>query len=140
MSEANEDLALVLEARDICEEEVTVPEWGGVKLILKSLTIEEVARIQKHGRDPKDGSLDVARANCMTIIEATYNAKTGKRFFEPAHLDALKKKSVLTIERLATRIAQLSGTTPAALAEATKNSLAASACTSLSPSGSDTAP
>ena len=138
MPEQNEDLALVLEAKDICEEEITVPEWGGVRLLLKGLTIEEVQRIQKHGRD-REGAVDVARSNAMSIIEGAYHPRTGRKFFEAAHLDALKRKNASTIERVANRIAELSKTNPSALADAEKNSLAGSESSSPSPRSSDTA-
>lgn len=93
---------------------VTIPEWG-VEIGLREM---DAAQRVKFGEDAKKIP---ALALVRLIISCAFDPATGAAAFEPAHQDALLKKSGAVIDRLATEICDLSGLTDKAATEAEKN-------------------
>lgn len=109
---------LILEANDLSEEVYEVPEWKA-SILLRGLTCEQLSRARAGAT--KSGQLDNGVLGVLTLIEGANDPVTKTRLFEQAHRDALLKKNAAVVDRIATRILNLSGAGPTAQADAEKN-------------------
>lgn len=117
----------ILEAPDITEEDVVIPEWGGKKVRVKSLTKEEqfFLREQARKRAGADASDEEMRGQVerLLITVAVIRPK-----FTEAQIPLLIKKRASAFERIFERINKMTGVTAlaetdsAAVAEASKSS------------------
>ena len=102
-----------LNAADVPEELVTVPEWGGGKYLIKGLTAGEAVDFYDRAvvKDPRTGDMKVNRKfwGPELLIACVCDPKTRKPVFEAADRDALSKKSSAVVTRLAGIAARLSG-------------------------------
>lgn len=109
----------ILECSDLAEEVYEVPEWGGVSILLRGLTCEQLSRTRS--TSTRNGQMDNGLLGVLTLIEGANDPQTKKQLFEQAHRDALLKKNAAVVDRIATRILNLSGAGPTAQADAEKN-------------------
>lgn len=113
----------ILEADDIEEELVPMPEWGeGVSVLVMSMTSDERGAILK---DALDLSGDVPRLNFREsmadiIIATAHHPETRERLFTTEHRDRLGHKNAALIDRLAGVGMRLSALTDVAGAAAGK--------------------
>lgn len=113
----------ILEAADIPQETVSVPEWGG-EVIVRGLTGAqrdrfESSMIRGEGRNQRV-VLDNMRARlcALTIVD-----ENGKRLFSDSDVKALGQKSAVALNRVFAVAMRLSGLTPEDVAELSKNSV-----------------
>lgn len=112
----------ILDANDVRTERIEVPEWGG-DVIVRNLTGTE--------RDSYEASMQVQRGNryepnpvgarARLVVRACID-EDGKRLFADNQADALSAKNADVLDRLWDRIAELSGITQKASADAEGNS------------------
>jgi len=114
---------LILEANDLAEEVYEVPEWGGAKILLRALTVEQLDRCKRGMPANAAGALagNVGKYGAKIAIEGIINPETKKPLFDQAELDALMRKNAVVVDRIASKILSLSGATEEAQAEIEKN-------------------
>ena len=110
----------ILGARDIQEELVEIPEWGGVKVLVRGLTGRQRAQLLQNAVDTA-GKVDLVRILPELVIYCVYDPETRQQVFRPADRDALLEKSGIVLERIATVAMRLSGLTPGAMEEMKQN-------------------
>ena len=103
---------IALNAADVPEELVVVPEWGGAEYLIRGLTAGEAVDFYDRAthRD-KGGELRVNRKwwGPELLIACVYDPATNARVFEAADRDSLGRKSSAVVTRLAAVAARLSG-------------------------------
>jgi hypothetical protein len=104
----------VLQAQDLKEELIPVPEWGG-EVRVRSFTLAQ--RLHVLSLADRNGTIDAKRAEALTFIEGVAEPK-----FSMADYDALCAKSNAPIARINARIMALSGIGGDAVEQARKNS------------------
>ncbi len=111
----------IFAAKDIAEEVVEVPEWGGVKIKLKSLTAAQST--DAYRKAPKDGKgqINAVQYGFYLFMKAAYDPKTDKLLFDDSDLNTLMKKNVGVLSRLANKVSMLSGLEDGAVENAQKN-------------------
>lgn len=113
MSTILERISAVTLKTDVIE----IPEWG-VQIGVREMTAKE--RV-----DFGDNAKKLPHAAAVRlIIDCATDPETGAKLFEKAHQDMLLGKSGDVIDRIATKICELSGLTDRASAELEKNSQA----------------
>ncbi len=93
----------ILQADDIAEQTVDVPEWG-VKLLLRAMNGRQQVRYANTVR--ADDSLMFADILMVTA----YDPDTKELVFDPADREALAEKSGAVLNRLGMLILEMSGT------------------------------
>lgn len=93
----------ILDAPDIIEEVVPVPEWHGAVRI-RALSIDEVFDIRKESM--REGGADEEEAAMLMIVHGVVAPQ-----FTPAHVTLLRKKNAGAINRILNRINAISGIT-----------------------------
>ena len=106
--------SIILEADDLSSETITVPEWGDVKIEIRSMTGRDRAALQKKFRDEFDMEAWYTELTLATV----YDPETGKRVFEPADRKEIGGKSAKVLERIANIATRLSGMAAEAVTEA----------------------
>ena len=113
--------AAILEVADVQQEDVDVPEWGGVVRV-RGLTARE--------RDAFEGTVVQAQGNRITRNTANISARLlcltaidedGNLLFTQDDAEALGNKSGEAMTRVTRVILRLSGMAPDSLEEATEN-------------------
>lgn len=102
----------ILNAADVPEELVPVPEWGA-KVLVRGLTAGEQADFYTRVStiDPRSGEVTVNRKHWAAeiIIACCYDPETKSKLFEAADRDTLNKKAAKATDRLSSVAARLSG-------------------------------
>lgn len=93
---------------DILKEIVEIPEWGGIKIEVRSLTGADRARILETGVDAA-GNVSLQRVYPEMVIASAYDPESGERVFDESDKDGLMSKNALAIDRLAVIATKLSG-------------------------------
>ena len=106
---------------DIRKEIVEIPEWGDVKIEVRSLTGGDRARILETGVDAM-GNVSLQRVYPEMVIASAFDPESGERVFDENDKDGLMAKNALAIDRLATVATRLSGLNEEAVDEAGKTS------------------
>jgi hypothetical protein len=99
---------MILQAEDIPEEVVDVPEWG-VKLLLRGMDGRQRARF--------GANLDQDHMYADLLIPNVFDPETRQPVFDPADREALQAKNGVILERLARVILGYSGVNIPALVE-----------------------
>lgn len=106
----------ILEAKDIAEEIVQVPEWKAA-VGIRGLTARQRADFAKAA------ATDPAKATVRALIDCAFDPDApDKPLFEQAHQDALLKKSGKAIDDLVKVVLRLSGFDTESEKELEKNS------------------
>ena len=98
----------ILNANDIKSESVKIPEWN-VEVEVRSLTGLQRAKLLDGMPQKADGTVDGNLMQVMTIIECTYDPKTGERVFEDADRDTLRTKNAHALDALGKVALRLAG-------------------------------
>lgn len=94
----------ILQADDLEEQTMTIPEWDGAQILLRSMTGAERIDVAKLlGADDSYAYADV-------LIMLALDPETRKPIFEPADREALAGKSGAVLERIASELNRLSFT------------------------------
>ncbi len=109
----------ILNANDIQEEIVEVPEWG-VKVLVRGLTGEARAKILSGATD-LSGKIDYKKMYASLLIYSVFDPDTKEPVFEETDRDALLKKSATAIDRIVNVAMKLSGLGKEAEAQLEKN-------------------
>jgi len=103
-----------LEADDIEEELLPVPQWG-VEFLIKGMSGADRAKFLK--RSTRGGEVDLERFYPELVIATCFDpADPETQVFEPADREALGKKSGAALEKIATVALRLSGMGPTSIA------------------------
>jgi len=113
-------LQTILETNDLQERRITVPEWGGVEILLRALSTAQVRALRKESAGA-DGKIDELLLTVHIIIACAYDSGTGEPLFQRTHRDALMGKAPKVIERISTEVMRLSGLSADAAEVAEKN-------------------
>ncbi len=105
----------ILNAQDLAEEVVPVPEWGGAVKV-RGLSLSARVHILEM-TNQSGGNVNVARAETLTFVMGVVEPS-----FTEGDCDALRAKSNAAITRVNRAIMRLSGIGTAAEADALKNS------------------
>lgn len=108
----------IFSLEDIKKEKITIEEWG-IEIEVRELTAEQRANIYALAYDK--GRFNIANYYGALIIEGCYDPETGEKIFKPADLQLILKKSGKVIEKIAMKIAELSGLTEGSVREADIN-------------------
>ncbi len=94
----------ILQADDIEEAVIQVPEWEDVKITLRSLTGKERVLLYEGvtGKQKMYTYADI-------LIATARDPETGEPVFDPADREALAEKSGNVLDRLASEVLGLSG-------------------------------
>lgn len=104
---------------DIHEHEVEIPEWGGRKVLVRGLTLEQMASLATRVSKPNPrGGPDVVDREQMMMLTLHYGMVQPKISLE--NLPRLKEKSAAAVTRIVQAINAL-GPTEEAIADATKS-------------------
>jgi len=116
----------ILSAEDIRHEDVTVPEWGGVKVRIRGLNGTQrdsfeakMVALKKGGQDVE---LRLADFRSKFLVKCLYDPETDSRIFGDGDAQALGRKSSAVIDRLFEVAQRLSGMSDDSVEEAKGNS------------------
>lgn len=117
--------AQILDAKDIAEEEITIPEWGNVTLLIRELSGAERSFVLNKSIQ-KDGMPDLTVLYPLLVVKSLRYPKTHKKHgdhvFKLSDRDAISEKSGTVIERIALLAMRLSGMDQQTRANMGKNS------------------
>lgn len=94
---------------------ITIPEWG-VEIGVREMTAKERVEFGANAKNIPHA------AAVRLIIDCATDPATGAKLFERAHQDMLLGKSGDVIDRIATKICELSGLTDKSAEDLEKNS------------------
>lgn len=97
----------ILNAIDIQEEIVEIPEWG-VKVLVRGLTAEDRALVLQKATD-LGGKVNYDKLYASLVILSAYDPETKERIFEESDRDAIMKKSASAIDKIVNTAMRLSG-------------------------------
>ena len=110
----------ILNANDIKEEKLYVPEWG-VDVLIKGLKGSQRAELLQNNISTKTGEMKLKTLYTELVITSTYDPETKEPIFEPSDRDTLAEKSGAALERIAQVAMKLSGLTQNTAEELVKN-------------------
>lgn len=107
------DVDAILAAKDLVEETIDIPEWGGAVKV-RSFSKKQ----QQDVRDEAmvDGDLNAERLEMFLFLRGVVEPE-----FENEQYEQLREKNAAVIDRILNRIMKLSGLTPEAVKEAEKS-------------------
>lgn len=101
----------ILDFDDSSSETVQIPQWGGVKVEVRSLTAGQRGRLLKVCTDEETGEIDAGKLSIHLTIATAHDPETGERIFQPDDYDALGEKAPKAIEAIMDVAARLSALT-----------------------------
>lgn len=105
----------IINSNDLESEIIEVPEWGDVKLEIRSMTGRDRAALQKHFRGD---DFDMEVWYVELVLATVYDPETGDRVFGPADRKEIGGRSAKVLERIAEVATRLSGMAAGAVSEA----------------------
>ena len=112
---------MILDYDDIPVEELEVPEWGDIKILIKGMTGKSRANFLKRASGTS-GEIEFDRFYPELIIATVHDPVTEKPIFEGADRDAINAKSGAALETVAKVAQRLSGLGSSDVEEAKKDS------------------
>lgn len=103
----------ILAASDLVEQVVEVPEWGGA---VRIRTMTKGAQIRLRKEATIDGKVDEERLELLMVVHAVVDPA-----LTVAHVEQLKGKSAVAIDRIMKAFGDLSGFTPEAVKDTKKS-------------------
>lgn len=89
-------------------ERVCVPEWDGIELEFRSITVKKRADLLQYaGGD--GGTVDMVKFGPMLLVASVYDPETGEAAFSEADVDMLSEQPAGVIDRLAIAAMRVSG-------------------------------
>lgn len=95
----------ILEAKDVIEEDLYIPEWNGT-LRIRSFTKADQAAYRDAARDPQTGEVDTQEVELQMFIRGVVDPR-----FNEAHARELAKHGAGPIDRVVQRLVEISGFT-----------------------------
>lgn len=102
----------ILNANDILEEKVMIPEWG-IEIVVRGMSgadrnriLEECVKINPKTKETKT---DLKKMYPEVIIACAYDPETNERIFHPEDRDALGNKNGKALDTVFKVAAKLSG-------------------------------
>lgn len=113
----------ILNLDDIQSEEVAVPEWGGMTVVVRALdgTQRDALEASMTRTKGKKTEVNLQNMRAKLVVRSCYD-ENGNRLFEDGDEAAVGRKSAAALQRLFEVAARLSGITSADVDELTKNS------------------
>lgn len=113
----------ILDIEDLKIEEVSIPEWGNLVVVVHSLAGDERDDLEASMTKFKGKKTEVNFKNMRAklIVKSTYD-KDGQRLFRDEDEVAVGKKNAAALQRIFEVAARLSGITQEDVEELTKNS------------------
>lgn len=103
-------------ANDIRSEVIEIPEWGQVKIEVRSMSAKARARLLKAAATD-DGQVDLEKLYPSILVACCYDPDSGEPIFTPGDEAFLSEKSAGPVEKLAGAGMRLSGLTEEAVEE-----------------------
>lgn len=101
--------AAIFAVDDIQEQYLTVPEWGGIRLLIRGMIGEERAQYMARFTDD-DGKINYRELYPNMIVRTCFNPNSpDERVFTEEDITALNQKSGAALERVAQVGTKLSG-------------------------------
>lgn len=97
----------ILAYDDIVREPVTVPEWGGMVIEMRTPTVSERGILISQFM--KGDEVDYEAMYPALVVNTAYDPTTGEKIFTADDIEPLKKKSSAAMERLGNVATRLSG-------------------------------
>jgi len=116
----------ILNVDDLPEEEVVVPEWDNITIIVRGMTGQSRAAMMSRSVDPETGEMSMEALYPEVIIATVYDPETGQPVFDANDRGPLNLKSSGVLERIAQIGMRLSGLTRDEQTELGKDSSRAS--------------
>ena len=104
----------VLDAPDVEEKVIPVPEWGGT-IKVAGLSLDAVMSLRAESRGT-DGKPDPLRMTMLMLIASVVEPK-----FSPEHIERLRQKSAGAMMRVIKEVSALSGINDSALGDAERS-------------------
>lgn len=109
----------LLDFEDIKERELVIPEWGGKKVRIRGLTLQEMSTLATRASRPGPrGQPDIIDRELSILLTLQYGLVQPK--ISPENLPRLKQKSAGAVTRIVQAINDL-GPTPENIDDATKS-------------------
>lgn len=109
---------MILNAEDLPQELVEVPEWGGA-VFVRSLTGTERDCFELRMQRDREATMQNARARLCALCMVD---EKGTRLFEESEVESLGKKAALALDRVFTVALRLNGLSRKEVEELAKNS------------------
>lgn len=110
----------ILEAKDIKEEVIEVPEWENAKVQVRGLTGKQRAKLL-NAVAGSTGKPDPEKLYPEIMVMCCFDPESREPIFTPADKEAINSKSGIVLERIAQMVMSLSGLTEQSMAELRKN-------------------
>jgi hypothetical protein len=107
---------------DTPSEVVEVPEWGGIKILVKGFTLGAKDDFLASILDKKTNEPNVKAFNVGILVGTAHDPETGEKLFTEEDVPVLKQKSAAAIDRLIQAGQRLSGLNEEAVDVAAKKS------------------
>jgi hypothetical protein len=107
---------------DTPSEIVEIPEWGGIKILVKGFTLGAKDDFLASILDKTTNQPDVKAFNVGILVGTAYDPESDARLFTEEDIPVLKQKSAAAIDRLIQVGQRLSGLTEEAVDVAAKKS------------------
>jgi len=101
----------IFSADDVPEEEVVVPEWDNVTILVRGMTGQARASMMSRSVDPETGEMSMEALYPEVIIATVCDPETGELIFTASDRGPLNLKSGGVLERIAQIGMRLSGLT-----------------------------
>lgn len=98
----------ILSFDDITSERVTIREWGGVEIEMRSPTAAQRTRVLRACVDD-EGNVDAERMGGMLIVASAFDPDTGELIFGPDDVEALSEKNAGPVQQLVSIAQRLAG-------------------------------
>lgn len=107
---------------DTPSELVEVPEWGGIKVLVKGFTLGAKDDFLASILNINTKEPDIRAFNVGVLVGTCYDPESGEKLFTDADIPVLKQKSAAALDRLVQVGQRLSGLTEEAVEIAAKKS------------------
>lgn len=98
-------------AKGYRSERMDFPEWDGVEIEARSMTVGQVARFTKAAAGKKNAGKGIDQKTLEALKEGAYDPASGEPLFADNDLDFIRGLDPQPVNRLLTKILELSGLT-----------------------------
>lgn len=112
----------ILSTDDIVQEDMIIPEWGDVKILVRSMTAGERTSMMGAAYNQDSGSMNFGSIYGLIIVKSVYDPDTGTPVFSEDDIPTLNEKNGAVVERIAQTAMRLAGLTTDSLDEAGNDS------------------
>lgn len=100
---------LILSYDDEVREPLVVPQWGNLKIEIRSMSGAERSRFLTETRKPGSDDADLNKFYPMIVVLTAYDPETGERIFGDNDMEDLNLKSSGALELVASAALRLNG-------------------------------